>query len=291
MRYLLITPVLALCMWCSTAASAQSYFELGVQGGDMPYNGDLSDNGLGFLKDWNTYGGFYLRYRPISRVGLRFNGIFGRIEAEREATLRVSNTERALVEQNFRSRIQEFSLAAEVDLFYLGDPEDRFVAPYLMVGVGRTAFNPQARLPTGVYVDLQPLRTEAQGNVEGNYDPTPYALNITTYHVGGGLRAKLGERVVVGGEVSGRVTGTDYLDDVTGRQLVYQDILSNPGSLNGAQAARIANPGVEPGDPVDDLTFRRGGDSDDFYFLINLTVGIRLGGWSGGRGGSGCYSF
>ena len=275
-----------LCLGRPRSVCAQSYFEVGVQGGDMPYNGDLSDSGIGFLKDWNTYGGFYLRYRPISRIGLRFNGIFGRIEAESETSIRISRTERAAITRNFRSRIQEFSLAAEFDLFYLGDPEDRFVAPYLMVGIGRTAFEPQSQID-GVYYDLQPLKTEGQGIPNGAYDPAPYALNITAYHIGGGLRAKLGERVVVGGEVSGRLTGTDYLDDITGRRVVYEEVLNNTTT----QGAYFSNPAVTPGEAPDGLTYSRGGASNDFYFLINLTVGIRLGGWGGGRGGNGCYSF
>ena len=283
---LLFVLLAALCLGFPSTASAQSYFEVGLQGGDMPYNGDLSEPGAGFLRDWNTFGGFYLRYRPISRVGLRFNGIFGRIEAENVTEVRVSALQRVPITRNFRSRIQEFSLAAEIDLFYLGDPEDRFVAPYIMVGIGRTAFEPQSQRD-GVYFDLQPLKTEGQGILNGNYDPAPYELNITTYHLGGGLRAKLGERVVVGGEVSGRLTGTDYLDDVTGRRLVYDEVLSN----SGTQGAFFSNPAVEPGEAPDGLTYRRGGESDDFYFLINLTLGIRLGGWGGGRGGNGCYSF
>lgn len=280
--------LVCLCLLSSPGLlRAQSYFELGIQGGDMPYNGDLSDAGLGFLSDWNTFGGFYLRYRPVSRVGVRFNGVFGQIQAEQDINLRVSPTENALVNRNFRSTIQEFSLAAELDLFYLGDPEDRFVAPYLMVGIGRTSFDPQTEIE-GRFIDLQPLATEGQGitTVPG-YDPVRYSTNITTYHLGGGLRAKLSERVVVGGEISGRITGTDYLDDVTGRRLNYDDILRE----SGAQAARISNPGVDPVDAPEGLQYTRGGASNDYYFLINLTVGIRLGGWGGGRGGSGCYSF
>ncbi|CAH0999430.1 hypothetical protein LEM8419_00729 [Neolewinella maritima] len=286
MKHFTLLLLLAALLCGSSTVSAQRYFEVGLQGGDMPYNGDLSDPGIGFLSDWNTFGGFYLRYRPISRVGLRLNGIFGRIEAENETSVRISQDERAAITRNFRSRIQEFSLAAEFDLFYLGDPEDRFVAPYLMVGIGRTAFEPQSQ-DDGVYYDLQPLKTEGQGIRTGAYDPAPYALNITTYHVGGGLRAKLGERIVVGGEVSGRLTGTDYLDDISGRRLNYQEVLANTTT----QGAFFSNPAVQPGEAPDNLNYSRGGSSDDFYFLINLTVGIRLGGWGGGRGGNGCYSF
>lgn len=288
MKQLTLSSLLvALSLFFAPALAAQQYFELGVQGGDMPYNGDLSEPGLGFLKDWNTYGGFYLRYRPISRVGFRFNGIFGQIAAERETSVRTGNGTAPIV-RDFQSSIREFSLALELDLFYIGDPEDRFVAPYIMAGIGRTAFNPQAQRD-GVYYDLQPLRTEGQGIEGGQYDPVPYELAFTSLHLGGGVRAKLGERFVIGGEVSGRVTGTDYLDDVTGRRINYNDVLTNTGSSNPSLAAYFSNPAVEPGEAPDNLEYARGGGSNDFYFLINLTLGIRLGGW-GGRG-DGCYSF
>ena len=283
-RFTLPCLLVALALTLSPSLAAQdSYFELGVQGGDMPYNGDLSEGGIGFLSNWNTFGGFYLRYRPIPRVGLRFNGVFGKIDAEKDYTGGVSGN-RQNYTRVFRSPITEFSLAAEVDLFYLGDPDDRFVAPYIMAGIGRTSFNPQGENRDGVFVDLQPLRTEGQG-IGGTYDAFPYDLDIITFHLGGGIRAKLGERVVVGGEVSGRVTGTDYLDDVSGKRVNYNDVLENGTS----ESAYFSNPAITPGDVDDDYSYTRGGASNDFYFLINLTVGIRLGGF--GSKGSGCYSF
>ncbi len=251
----------------------------------MPYNGDLSGPGLEFLTEWNSFGGFYLRYRPISRIGLRFNGIFGRIQTEKLTEVRVSSSERVPITRNIRTPINEFGLAAEVDLFYLGDPEDRFVTPYVMAGIGHTSFNPQSANEDGVYFDLQPLRTEGQGIGSSVYAATPYELNIITYHVGGGVRGKVTDHLVIGLEASGRVTGTDYLDDVSGLRLNYDDILENTNTIG----AYFSNPGVTPSTAPEDLVYRRGGAADDFYFLINLTVGVRLGGW--GRGGSGCYSF
>ncbi|MBB4079207.1 hypothetical protein GGR28_001827 [Lewinella aquimaris] len=276
--------ILAFITLFSTSATAQSYFEIGAMAGDMPYNGDLSDPGIKFLNDWNTFGGVYLRYRPVNRIGLRFNGAFGTIEAENSTNVSLGNGTSTSITRNFRSKIQEYSVAVEFDLFYLGDPDDRFVAPYVMAGIGRTSFNPESQVD-GIYYELQPLRTEGQGIMTGQYDPAPYELSITTLHLGGGVRAKLGDRFVVGGEVSGRITNTDYLDDVTGRRLVYQDVLDNTTT----RGAFFSNPAVDPGEAPEGLEYRRGGDSDDFYFMINLTLGIRLGGW--GSGGNGCYSF
>ncbi len=290
MRNFTLTGLLAAFMLLlSPVLSAQQYFELGIQGGDMPYNGDFSDTGIGFIKDLNAFGGIYVRYRPVSRFGVRLNGIFGTIAAEQTRNFTNEAGASIPIERSFRSKIQEIGIAAEVDLFYLGDPEDRFFAPYIMFGVGRTSFNPQSQRD-GVYYDLQPLRTEAQGTPGGYYDPAPYSLSFTSLHLGGGIRAKLGERIVVGGEISGRVTGTDYLDDVSGLRVNYQEVINNPtGSTNPTLTGFFSNPAVDITEVGEGVSYARGGASDDFYYLINLTVGIRLGG--GGRGGSGCYSF
>lgn len=287
----LISGLLLTCgLFLSHQASAQQYWELGIMAGDMPYRGDLSEDGIDFVRNWNTFGGGYLRYRPISRVGLRLNAVFGRVDAERRTTVRISDTERANITRNFRSPITEFGLAAEFDLLYIGDPEDYFIAPYLMGGIGHTSFNPESQRD-GIWHETQPLRTEAQGNLEGNYAATGYSLNSISWHFGGGVRAKLSEVFVFGAEISGRVAGTDYLDDVGSTRVNYLDVRTNDASTRNALAAYFSNPGVDPdADIAEDFVYQRGGAADDYYFLINLTLGIRLGGWNMG-GGNGCYSF
>ena len=274
-----------LLLLSSSIAVAQN-LELGVKGGISVYSGDLSPSQFGiFFEDLNFAGGVYLRYRPTTRFGVRINGNFGRLDAQRDRVFRNENNQRVEVPFEFETTFSEFNLVGEFDLFYLGDPEGNFLAPYAYAGVGVFSFNPKATDRDGNLVELQPLRTEGQGLDNTRYAPAPYELTRVVGIIGGGVRVRFAERFVVGLELGGRFTGTDYIDDIGSVQVNYNDILR---SNNGATAAFFSNPAVQNPAEVDNLEYRRGGDFNDYYFVGGLTFGITLG--EGGRG-KGCYSF
>ncbi|OAV44623.1 DUF6089 family protein [Lewinella sp. 4G2] len=267
----------------STALSAQ--LELGVKAGGSVYSGDLSPSTFGiFADDINFAGGAYLRYRPTTRFGVRVNGNFGRLSGEDITSLPNGFGERTEVRREFRSSLSEFNIVAELDLFYVGDPESNFLAPYIFAGIGVLSFNPQARNQEGNYVDLQPLRTQGQGSGLPGYEPTPYELTTTVGIVGGGVRVRFAERFVVGLELGGRIPGTDNLDDISSQLVRYSDVLSQTGSAG----AFFSNPAVTSPSDVPDLTYNRGGENNDYYFVGGLTLGIAIG---RGSGKSGCYTF
>ncbi|MTB52968.1 DUF6089 family protein [Lewinella sp. W8] len=276
------------CCFVATSANAQ-YLELGVKGGVAVYSGDLSPAEFGlFVEDMNFAGGAYLRYRPTDRFGVRVNGNFGRISAERETTLLNENNELVPVSRNFRSRITEFNLVAEYDLFYIGDRSYNHLAAYIYGGVGVLSYNPEGELD-GTFYELQPLRTEGQGLDPTRYAAAPYELTRVIGILGGGIRYRFGERIVLGLEGGIRYTGTDYLDDIGDTEVRYLDILEL--SPEGSLAARFSNPAVQNVASVEDLTYRRGGEFNDYYFVGGLTLGIIIGEGGTGRGRSGCYNF
>ncbi len=283
--------LLAVLFTLSATASAQ-YVELGLMGGFSVYSGDLSpaEQGGFFAEDLNAAGGLYLRYRPFQRVGLRVNGVFGRLSAERTVNVRVPGDLIVPVDRNFRSKLTELNAIVEVDLFYLGDPESNFTAPYLFGGIGILSFEPESAGPDGSFVKLQPLATEGQGIGGGTYDDSRYDLTETVFIVGGGIRFRFAERFVVGVEVGGRITGTDYLDDISDTRVNYLDVLSNPAG-QGSLSARFSNPAVDPASVLEDsdFSYTRGGEHNDFYFVGGVTLGISIGG--GGGKGDGCYKF
>ena len=269
---------------------AQS-LEIGIMGGGAVYSGDLSpaDGGINSA-DINAAGGVYLRYRPTERFGFRVTGTFGRLSGA--ATRRVINDDFVIVpvDRNFRTPLTEFMAAVELDLFYVGDKDYTFAAPFITAGVGRMSFDPEGEID-GIYERLQPLATEGQGLGGPVYDDAPYDLNVTTLMLGGGVRLVLNNQFTLGVEVGGRVPGTDYIDDVSDTRVRYNDILNN----TGATAARFSNPEVDS-DVPDSFTYVRGGEFDDFYYVGTLTLGIRIGGGGGGRGRggrgkTGCYTF
>lgn len=270
-----------------TTANAQT-LEFGVKAGAAIYSGDLSPREFALdPEDLNFAGGLYLRYRPTTRFGIRVNGNFGRLSAERDdLTGRNENNDFVPISRNFRSSITEFNLVAEYDLFYLGNPDGNFFAPYIYGGVGVLSFNPEGELD-GVFTELQPLRTEAQGSgLNPRYDATPYELTTVVGVLGGGVRVRFADRIVIGLEIGGRKTGTDYLDDISDTTVSYLDVLQGD---NGGLAARFSNPAVQNVGEVGDLTYRRGGDAEDYYLIGSLTVGITIG--ASGSNKSGCYKF
>ena len=270
-----------------TETGAQS-LEFGVKAGTSFYTGDLSPTENAFdPEDLNFAGGLYLRYRPTNRFGIRVNGNFGRLSAEKDDMMAPNeNGESIRISRNFRSSLTEFNAVLEYDLFYLGDPNGNFVAPYVYGGVGVLSFNPEGELD-GVYTELQPLRTEAQGSgLDPRYDATPYELTTVVGVLGGGVRVRFADRIVIGLELAGRKTGTDYLDDVSDTRVNYLDVLQGD---NGGLAARFSNPAVQNVSEVTELTYRRGGDAEDYYFVGGLTVGITIG--ASGSNKSGCYKF
>ena len=292
MRILRTPLFLLLCLvGLSTSASAQMGLELGLKAGGSLYSGDLSsaEKAVDF-EDVNFAGGLYLRYRPTDRFGIRVNGNFGRLSAERETVVATENGSRLPVSRNFRSSLTEFNVVAEFDLFYLGDVENNFVAPYVYGGIGVLSFNPEGELD-GVYYDLQPLRTEGQGTINGvdpniTYPATPYELTRAVGIAGGGVRARFGGRFVVGLEAGVRFTGTDYIDDVSNQRVNYLDVLNGP---DGALAARFSNPTVQDPTEASSFNYTRGGEFNDYYFVGGLTFGMTIGG--GGNNKTGCYTF
>lgn len=270
-----------------SSLSAQQGLELGVKAGGMVYTGDLSPAEFGFyFEDINFAAGAYLRYRPSDRFGVRINGNFGRISGERDNQFALDeNGEPQMISRNFRSTLTEFNLVAEYDLFYFGDYGSNFGAFYAYGGIGVMSYNPEAEL-NGELVELQPLRTEGQGLDPTRYAATPYELTRAVGIIGAGFRVRFGDRFVLGAEIGGRFTGTDYLDDVSDVRVNYLDVLDGPG---GSQAAQLSNPAVQNIAEVDDLEYVRGGEHFDYYFVGGLTLGITIG--EGGSNKSGCYKF
>ncbi|MEO0733563.1 MAG: DUF6089 family protein [Bacteroidota bacterium] len=285
-RICLLSLVITLVCALPNQLRAQE-LELGVKVGGATYTGDLSPQEFGlFIEDLNFAAGAYLRYRPSTRFGVRINGNFGTLSAERDdLSSRNENLETVPISRNFRTTLSEFNIVAEYDLFYVGDPLGNYAAFYGYGGVGVLSFNPEAELD-GEFVELQPLRTEGQGLDPTRYAAAPYELTRVVYILGGGIRVRFSDRIVLGAEIGGRITGFDYLDDVSDVRVNYLDVLEGPGA---SQAARLSNPAVVNVAEAGDLEYVRGGDHNDYYFVGGLTLGITIG--EGGSNKSGCYKF
>lgn len=121
-----------------------------------------------------------------------------------------------MVQRNlsFNTNVWEIALQGDFNFFRFmpGEPGYNFT-PYVTFGVGVFNYDPFAILNGEKYY-LRPLNTEGQGN--SLYpDRNPYKSMSFSVPFGAGVKYSLNERLNIGFEIIHRVTGTDYLDDVS----------------------------------------------------------------------------
>lgn len=251
--------------------------EVGVFGGYTAYSGDLarSEFGLYLNQLGIAYGG--MARLDINRlVSARLSVNFAEVIGDDQFG---SNPDRQL---SFRSDVFEISLAGELNLYGMATVDDDFkFVPYFFGGVGIFNFNPQTEFED-TFVDLQPLGTEGQG-LPG-YE-APYQLTQIMFPIGMGAKMTLNNRITIGIEVGGRRLLTDHLDDVSGAEVNYGEILRG----NGRLAASLSNKQIDPSTAEVDVTYSRGGDFKDWYFISGISIAFRLNSGSSNNRGTDCF--
>ncbi len=273
-----------LCCWSvlaflGFATAGQAQTQVGVMGGVALYSGDLSPKEFGvYFQEVQPAYGVFARFSS-SRVGaLRLGVSRGTLTGDDS---KHNREDRGLA---FRTRVTEFSLVGELNLFRIGTARNRGMVPYLLGGVAAFQFNPEAPFD-GDYVELQPLGTEGQGLP--NYDD-PYRLTQFAVPLGAGVKIMVNEQLTIGLEFGGRLLFTDYLDDVSNTEVNYFDVLEGNGEL----AARLSRPTLE--DPAEDTIYCRGGEYNDWYYIGGVSLAFTIGGKNRGvqsGKGIGCPTF
>ncbi len=264
-------------------------FEVGASLDVMNSLTDIGGNkGIGkkFVKDINLGktsigGGIFINAIYKNAVALRLEGTFGKLSSDDAVLAGVTDIakERYNRNVNFRTKITEFSLIAEIHPLYIfinyenreSDPPR--LSPYLLGGVGFFSFNPQTNF-NGKWVDLQPLSTEGQGFKE--YPDRPvYKLQQINIPVGLGIKYELSPLINVRGEYVYRMLNTDYLDDVSKDYVdpaVYSQYftgtkLANAIALSDRQITKVTGPGGKRGSAT----------QKDAYFSFNIKFSVTIG--------------
>lgn len=258
--------------------------DLGLFAGVSFYNGELAPiEWTGYFQEMRPTGGVFLRRGLVEHLAFRVAaqaGQFQGADTRRGGTTDARNL-------SFRSTFYEGALTLEVYPFR----RERRLAPYISFGFAAYHFNPTAVI-NGRRIDLQPLGTEGQGapGFKDKYSRTRLAVPV-----GGGLHLQLSDRWGVFGELVGRATFFDYLDDVGGYYADSAVLLAN----GGPDAVAAGNPSTQvPGaEPFGRPGSLRGGSPGikDYYYSGQLGATFRLG-EGNGRGGPGgkdpkCYKF
>jgi Domain of unknown function (DUF6089) len=115
---------------------------------------------------------------------------------------------------SFNSNVWELAVQGDFNFFRFmpGEPGYNFT-PYVTFGVGVFNYDPFAMLAGQKYF-LRPLNTEGQGSSKYT-DRKPYGSMAFSIPLGVGFKYCINESINVGFEIVHRVTGTDYLDDVS----------------------------------------------------------------------------
>ena len=259
--------IIALCLLLPTISNSQ-YLEIGGIGGFSTYAGDLSPTTKRTSHGEFRYSiGGFLRYNFNDYFTAKFGISAGRLSARDYEAQDLGRKARNL---QFKSVFVESALTIEYNILgYEPKFMTKRISPYIFAGIGIVNFNPKT-LYNGVWVELQPLRTEGQG-LPGFPGRKPYKKVAIAFPFGFGLKVALTDRINVGFEAGLRKTTTDYLDDVSSTY-VADDIMSeNYGQIS----SDLANPSSTPKETRD---IRGNSDNKDWYAIGGMTISYNLSG-------------
>ena len=243
--------------------SAQK-FHINLFGGISNYKGDLQQKRLSFSQARPAYGAGF-SYDVMDKLNIRIGFTLAEVTADDKV-----NPEVAFRNLNFTSSITEGHVAA---IYYLLDPNENFISPYLFAGLAVYHYDPYTFDSTATKVFLRPLSTEGEGFVPGRkeYNLTQFAIPF-----GGGVKFAVTRNIDVGFEIGLRKLFTDYLDDVSTRYVDKALLLANRGQLAVSLAYRGGE--LKNGDPYPgDESVRGDPRHKDLYYFTLLTASIRFG--------------
>ncbi|MCB9284215.1 MAG: outer membrane beta-barrel protein [Lewinellaceae bacterium] len=260
------TPLLLLIFFCFSTVQAQ-FLELGGNLGVSNYRGDLSNNSVSlYLKEtkgsFGLFGAYHFNDLFALRLGAQYAAIAGSDANSPDEIIRSRNL-------SFRSLLIEGSLVGELYIpgfqpYNLSKP----LSPYIFAGIAGAYFNPKTEFG-GETVSLQPLGTEGQGmsGFGAKYSRVAFSIPF-----GLGVKLAVTDLFNVGVELGLRRSFSDYLDDVSGAYVSYEQLLVGNGPLAAALGNRTGEyKGV---DPVSVPTGTQRGDQArvDWYYLLGVTL-------------------
>ncbi len=170
---------------------------------------------------------------------------------------------------SFKSNNFDISAALEFDFFNLHKYK---FSPYITGGIGILFFNPYAKDLAGNKQFLRPLGTEGQGLYVNGFKAM-YRKETYEFPVGIGVKYTATKRIMIALEYNFRVTGSDYLDDVSSRSYVSKVLLDARNPITSKFAYRGNElPGGEPypKNPLDQI--RGNPEHKDSYYTTQLKV-------------------
>ncbi len=208
--FLIITVAIAPATFLGQSQSIIQEGEFGVGLGSAHYFGDLNTRAR--LNRPKFAATAFFRKNFANYIAVRVQASFAQLGYSD-----IYNKQNTFMQQrnlSFNSNLLELAVQGDFNFFRFmpGEPGYNFT-PYITFGVGVFNYDPYALL-TGKKYFLRPLNTEGQGNALYP-DRKPYKSMSYSIPFGAGVKYSFNERINIGFEIVHRVTGTDYLDDVS----------------------------------------------------------------------------
>lgn len=181
--------------------------KLGISAGIgmASYFGDLTQNNKLFSQAGVSFG-LGVTYPLFPKFNGKFDVGFAKVQASDSKNSSTQLKDRNL---SFKSNVVDLALSLEYELI---DMKKHKFSPYVSAGIGVMFFNPYANSATGQKTFLRDLGTEGQGL---NGFPDQYKKAAVTAPVGVGLKYAVTNSITIQLDFNYRITGTDYLDDVS----------------------------------------------------------------------------
>lgn len=172
---------------------------------------------------------------------------------------------------SFRSSIFDVSASAECNLLNM---KNYPLSPYISAGIGVMFFNPYTNDASGKKQYLRELGTEGQG-LSAYPNRKIYRKNAVQFPLGFGFKYAAGKKIILQLDFNYRITGTDYLDDVSINSYPDKVLLD----ARNPTTAKFTWRGNEVGGEAypKNLSLPRGNPDDkDGYYTTQLKVAFKL---------------
>jgi len=241
-------------------------WHVNVTAGVSNYAGDLQAKAYTFDQSYFAYG-IGAQYDITRNFSATSNISFLKVGASDQ----YNSPDLVFRNLSFQNNIVEWNLLGEYT--FLDITEKKF-SPFVFLGIAVFHSNPYAYDTLGQKVYLKPLSTEGEG-LPQYPQQKPYSETQFSIPVGGGIKFRVSEDVVLAWEVGFRKTFTDYIDDVS-TIYVDQATLQNAKGPLAVEMAYRANE-LKGGAPYPASgTIRGGSKYDDIYYYTGIRVSIAL---------------
>lgn len=237
---------------------------LGFMVGGSYYIGDL--NRYKHFKNTNLSFGLVYRYHLNSRVELRGNFRYGKVEAYDSES---GNADQLARNLSFESTL--FELTGGIEFNYMNykmGNKEYFFTPYMFIDIGVFKMDPQTEYNDEM-VSLQSVGTEGQNSDLSSENSYPLTQVVIPFGIG--FKFNLGNRAALSLEYGIRKTFTDYLDDVgPGSYLNKADLAQQNGNIAANLSDRSAS-------DVQMTGSRGNAETKDWYSMFGIMFTFSLG--------------